>query len=81
MEHSVLEDPISEAVCVVADTERWQVDVCTSMREQPKRLSASHLVTQMVETVIHLTKLKMSSEFVSTCISCCNKHNCQVCEV
>lgn len=65
VEHSVLEDPISEAVCVLADTERWTVNVCSSMSKQPKPLKASHLVSNMVETVSSLSKLKMSSEFVS----------------
>ena len=65
VEHSVLEDRISEAVCIVADTERWSVNVSSSMREQPKPLSASHLVINMVEAVSSLSKLKMSPEFVS----------------
>ena len=65
VEHSVLEDRISEAVCIVADTERWSVNICSSMREQPKQLSASHLVINMVETVTNLSKLRMSPEFVS----------------
>lgn len=63
--HSVLDDRISEAVCVVADTERWSVSLCSSMREQPKPLAASHLVMAMVETVSNLAKLRMSPEFVS----------------
>ncbi|XP_067928146.1 folliculin-interacting protein 1-like [Watersipora subatra] len=64
VEHSVLEDRISEAVCIVADTERWSVNVSSSMREQPKPLSASHLVINMVEAVSSLSKLKMSPEFI-----------------
>ena len=63
--HSVLEDRINEAVCVVADTERWCINVCSSKREQPKPLAASDLVKSMVEATYTLAKLKMSPELVS----------------
>jgi len=62
--HSVLEDRINEAVCVVADTERWCINICSSKREQPKPLAASDLVKNMVEATNTLAKLKMSPELI-----------------
>ncbi|XP_041364707.1 folliculin-interacting protein 1-like isoform X2 [Gigantopelta aegis] len=67
-QYSVLDEPIAEAVCVVADTDTWSVDVANSNlleRSPSGRMSwtTSQLVCNLVESVLDLCKLKMSPEF------------------
>ncbi|KAL5019218.1 hypothetical protein ScPMuIL_004940 [Solemya velum] len=68
LQHSVLDEPISEAVCIVADTDKWTVEVA-STQHLDKSLNgtqpcvASQLVFGLLESVLDLWKLKMSPEF------------------
>lgn len=63
--HSVLDEPIAEAVCIVADTDTCTVRVHSSqhMDEEPSPCVASHLIIELLESVISMSKLKMSPEF------------------
>lgn len=65
VQHSILDEPISEAVCIVADTDNWSVNIASSchLDKCPLPCSASRLVCDMVESVSELWKLKMSPEF------------------
>jgi len=65
---SVIDEPISEAACIVADTDKWKVQVHSCQYAVPDRIQkqdilASQFVLNMVGSVRHLHKLKMSSEF------------------
>ncbi|XP_061192634.1 folliculin-interacting protein 1-like [Saccostrea echinata] len=66
-QHSVLDEPITEAVFIVADTDKWSVDITSSKSpDQPPKVSrvvASQLVCNMMDAVQQLHRLKMSSEF------------------
>ncbi|KAJ8319420.1 hypothetical protein KUTeg_004511 [Tegillarca granosa] len=68
IQHSVLDEPIGEAVCVIADTDNWTVNVASSrlIDKQPsstQQVVASQLVLNLTEAVLQLWKLKMSPEF------------------
>lgn len=69
IQHSVLDEPIGEAVCIIADTDQWCVNVASSRDvDKPfepltKPVIASQLVCNLMEGVLQLCKLKMSSEF------------------
>ncbi|XP_059167121.1 folliculin-interacting protein 2-like isoform X2 [Physella acuta] len=68
VKHSILDEPIDEAVCVIADTDHWTVEVASSkvMGMSPSGCTpwtASKLVADMIESVVEISKLKMSAEF------------------
>ncbi|XP_014777165.1 folliculin-interacting protein 1 isoform X1 [Octopus bimaculoides] len=65
VQHSILDEPITEAVCILANTDEWNVSIASSCRidKSPIPCSASRLVCDMVESVSDLWKLKMSPEF------------------
>lgn len=68
IQHSVLDEPIGEAVCVIADTDKWTVNVASSrlIDKHPtstQQVVASQLVLNLTESVLQLWKLKMSPEF------------------
>ncbi|GAB1598979.1 folliculin-interacting protein 1-like isoform X2 [Argonauta hians] len=65
VQHSILDEPITEAVCILANTDEWSVSIASSCRidKCPVPCSASRLVCDMVESVSDLWKLKMSPEF------------------
>ncbi|CAG5117099.1 unnamed protein product, partial [Candidula unifasciata] len=66
--HSVLDEPIDEAVCVIADTDSWTVEVASSkvLGMSPSGCTtwtSSQLVADLIESVVEISKLKMSAEF------------------
>ncbi|KAK3595116.1 hypothetical protein CHS0354_002368 [Potamilus streckersoni] len=69
IQHSVLDEPIAEAVCIIADTDLWSVNLYSSRHElsgkgqQPQKCVASPIVSNLIESVLQLWKLKMSPEF------------------
>ncbi|XP_013084191.2 folliculin-interacting protein 2-like isoform X1 [Biomphalaria glabrata] len=68
VKHSVLDEPIDEAVCVIANTDTWTVEVVSSkmLNTSPSACTtwtSSQLVADMIESVVEISKLKMSSEF------------------
>ncbi|XP_063443784.1 folliculin-interacting protein 2-like isoform X2 [Mytilus trossulus] len=65
VQHSVLDETISEAVGIVADTDKWTVEINSSLfpEKSPQPVVASQLVCNLIEAVLQLWKLKMSPEF------------------
>ncbi|XP_053385365.1 folliculin-interacting protein 2-like isoform X2 [Mercenaria mercenaria] len=68
LQYSVLDEPIGEAVCVVADTDNWSVNVYSSQHidkagSGPHTCVASQLISNCIESVVSMAKLKMSPEF------------------
>ncbi|KAH3869210.1 folliculin-interacting protein 1-like isoform X2 [Dreissena polymorpha] len=67
-QYSVLDEPIAEAVIVVADTDTCQVKVYSSQDMElpgkyPQDCLCSTLVTKLVESIVNMARLKMSPEF------------------
>ncbi|XP_018424899.1 PREDICTED: folliculin-interacting protein 2 [Nanorana parkeri] len=62
--HPVLDEPLAEAVCIVADTDRWNVQVVSSQKTivDNTKLGTDVLVSSQVcnllQTILHLYKLK-----------------------
>lgn len=69
-QHPVLDEPIAEAVCIVADTDRWTVQVVSSQRRamDPNKLGKEVLVSCLVSSLLQSThqlyKLNLSPNFV-----------------
>ncbi|XP_077596506.1 folliculin-interacting protein 1 isoform X2 [Stigmatopora nigra] len=69
VQHPVLDEPIAEAVCIVADTDKWTVQVASSQRRatDPGKLGKEVLVSSLVSGLLHSTqqlyKLNMSPNF------------------
>nr|XP_040038534.1 LOW QUALITY PROTEIN: folliculin-interacting protein 1 [Gasterosteus aculeatus aculeatus] len=67
--HPVLDEPIAEAVCIVADTDRWTVQVVSSQRRamDPNKLGKEVLVSCLVSSLLQSThqlyKLNLSPNF------------------
>lgn len=66
----MLDEPIAEAVCIVADTDKWTVQVASSQRRATDvgKLGKEVLVSSLVSGLLHSTqqlyKLNMSPNFV-----------------
>uniref|UniRef100_A0A8C3A8X4 Folliculin interacting protein 1 n=1 Tax=Cyclopterus lumpus TaxID=8103 RepID=A0A8C3A8X4_CYCLU len=69
VQHPVLDEPIAEAVCIVADTDRWTVQVASSQRRAPdatklgKEVLVSSLVSSLLQSTHQLYKLNLSPNF------------------
>ncbi|CAI9621674.1 unnamed protein product, partial [Staurois parvus] len=67
--HPVLDEPLAEAVCIVADTDRWSVQVVSSQKTtvDNTKLGTDVLVSSQVcnllQTILHLYKLKTPPVF------------------
>ena len=66
LQHPVLDEPIAEAVCIIADTDKWSVQVATSQRKavDGTKLGQEVLVSSQVSS-LHASAL---SETSPTCI-------------
>ncbi|KAJ8022606.1 Folliculin-interacting protein 1 [Holothuria leucospilota] len=72
-EHSVLDEPTAEAVCIIANTDKWTVDLVSSERyhsntDKPlgQEVATSHMVQTLLESVqalAHETGRKMETDF------------------
>ncbi|CAH1246397.1 FNIP2 [Branchiostoma lanceolatum] len=63
---SILDEPIAEAVCIVADTDRWTVQLYSSQKRGDKPAAdvmGSSQVSGILQSVANLHKLKMPAEF------------------
>ncbi|XP_073470500.1 folliculin-interacting protein 2-like [Aquarana catesbeiana] len=62
--HPVLDEPLAEAVCIVADTDRWSVQVASSQKTTVDNTKlgtdvlVSNQVCNLLQTILHLYKLK-----------------------
>lgn len=70
MQHPVLDEPIAEAVCIVADTDKWSVQVASSQRRPSDKLGqevlVSNLVSNLLQSTYQLYRLNLSPNFVSS---------------
>ncbi|XP_054610975.1 folliculin-interacting protein 1 isoform X2 [Dunckerocampus dactyliophorus] len=69
VQHPVLDEPIAEAVCIVADTDKWTVQVASSQRRSTdaaklgKEVLVSSLVSNLLQSTQQLFRLNMSPNF------------------
>lgn len=70
VQHPVLDEPIAEAVCIIADTDKWTVQVASSQRRATdinklgKEVLVSNLVSSLLQSTYQLHKLNLSPNFV-----------------
>ncbi|XP_037604195.1 folliculin-interacting protein 1 isoform X2 [Sebastes umbrosus] len=69
VQHPVLDEPIAEAVCIIADTDKWTVQVASSQRRATdvnklgKEVLVSGLVSNLLQSTQQLYKLNLSPNF------------------
>ncbi|XP_042663840.1 folliculin-interacting protein 2 isoform X3 [Tyto alba] len=69
MHHPVLDEPIAEAVCIIADTDKWNVQVATSQRKLMdnmklgKDVLVSSQVSSLLQSILQLYKLNVPADF------------------
>ncbi|XP_041863535.1 folliculin-interacting protein 1 isoform X2 [Melanotaenia boesemani] len=69
VQHPVLDEPIAEAVCIIADTDKWTVQVASSQRRATdvnklgKEVLVSNLVSSLLQSTHQLYKLNLSPNF------------------
>ncbi|XP_056586762.1 folliculin-interacting protein 1 isoform X3 [Triplophysa dalaica] len=67
VQHPVLDEPIAEAVCIIADTEKWTVQVASSQRRSSDKLGkdvlVSNLVSNLLQSTYQLYRLNLSPNF------------------
>ncbi|XP_009675445.2 folliculin-interacting protein 2 isoform X1 [Struthio camelus] len=69
MHHPVLDEPIAEAVCIIADTDKWNVQVATSQRKMMdnmklgKDVLVSNQVSSLLQSILQLYKLNLPADF------------------
>ncbi|NXU02943.1 FNIP1 protein, partial [Buphagus erythrorhynchus] len=68
VQHPVLDEPIAEAVCIIADTDKWTVQVASSQRRMienklGKEVLVSNLVSNLLHSTLQLYKHNLSPNF------------------
>ncbi|XP_067848747.1 folliculin-interacting protein 2-like isoform X2 [Heptranchias perlo] len=69
VQHPVLDEPIAESVCIIADTDKWSVQVATSQRKVMdnnklgKEVLVSNLVSSLLQSILQLYKLQLPSDY------------------
>uniref|UniRef100_A0A4W5JXZ7 Folliculin interacting protein 1 n=1 Tax=Hucho hucho TaxID=62062 RepID=A0A4W5JXZ7_9TELE len=69
VQHPVLDEPIAEAVCIIADTDKWTVQVASSQRRATdnnklgKEVLVSSLVSSLLQSTQLLYKMNLSPNF------------------
>ncbi|KAG8523402.1 Folliculin-interacting protein 2 [Galemys pyrenaicus] len=69
--HPVLDEPIAEAVCIIADTDKWSVQVATSQRKVMDNMKlgqdvlVSSQVSSLLQSILQLYKLHLPADFGS----------------
>ncbi|XP_064879953.1 folliculin-interacting protein 1-like [Oncorhynchus nerka] len=69
VQHPVLDEPIAEAVCIIADTDKWTVQVASSQRRATdnnklgKEVLVSSLVSSLLQSTHLLYKMNLSPNF------------------
>ncbi|XP_006867985.1 PREDICTED: folliculin-interacting protein 2 [Chrysochloris asiatica] len=67
--HPVLDEPIAEAVCIIADTDKWSVQVATSQRKPVDNVKlgqdvlVSSQVSSLLQSILQLYKLHLPADF------------------
>lgn len=73
LQHPVLDEPIAEAVCIIADTDKWSVQVATSQRKAVdgmklgQEVLVSSQVSSLLQSILQLYRLHLPADFVSLC--------------
>ncbi|XP_058513407.1 folliculin-interacting protein 2 isoform X1 [Ochotona princeps] len=68
-QHPVLDEPIAEAVCIIADTDKWSVQVATSQRKVTDSMKlgqdvlVSSQVSALLQSILQLYKLHLPADF------------------
>ncbi|XP_069099481.1 folliculin-interacting protein 2 isoform X2 [Pleurodeles waltl] len=69
MNHPVLDEPVAETVCIIADTDKWTVQVATSQRRTMdsaklgKEVLVSSQVSSLLQSISQLYKLNLPAAF------------------
>ncbi|XP_078068011.1 folliculin-interacting protein 2-like isoform X2 [Mustelus asterias] len=68
VQHPVLDEPIAESVCIIADTDKWSVQVATSQRKVMdnklgKEVLVSNLVSSLLQSILQLYKLQLPPDY------------------
>uniref|UniRef100_A0A2K6GW14 Rap guanine nucleotide exchange factor 6 n=1 Tax=Propithecus coquereli TaxID=379532 RepID=A0A2K6GW14_PROCO len=68
VQHPVLDEPIAEAVCIIADMDKWTVQVASSQRRATdnklgKEVLVSSLVSNLLHSTLQLYKHNLSPNF------------------
>lgn len=67
VQHPVLDEPLAEAVCIIADTDKWSVQVASSQRRPSDKLGkevlVSNLVSNLLQSTYQLYRLNLSPNF------------------
>ncbi|XP_078533125.1 folliculin-interacting protein 2 isoform X2 [Lissotriton helveticus] len=69
MNHPVLDEPVAETVCIIADTDKWTVQVATSQRKTMdsgklgKEVLVSSQVSSLLQSISQLYKLNLPAAF------------------
>ncbi|KFQ96386.1 Folliculin-interacting protein 1, partial [Nipponia nippon] len=68
VQHPVLDEPIAEAVCIIADTDKWTVQVASSQRRMidnklGKEVLVSSLISNLLHSTLQLYKHNLSPNF------------------
>lgn len=68
VQHPVLDEPIAEAVCILADLDKWTVQVASSQRRATenklgKEVLVSSLVSNLLHSTLQLYKHQLSPNF------------------
>ncbi|XP_058271153.1 folliculin-interacting protein 1 isoform X2 [Hemibagrus wyckioides] len=68
VQQPVLDEPVAEAVCIIADTDRWTVQVASSQRPSTenklgKDVLVSNLVSSLLQSTYQLYRLNLSPNF------------------
>lgn len=80
LQHPVLDEPIAEAVCIIADTDKWTVQVATSQRKVTDTMKlgqdvlVSSQVSSLLQSILQLYKLHLPADFVSVWSSVINNY-------
>ncbi|XP_074849219.1 folliculin-interacting protein 2 isoform X2 [Carettochelys insculpta] len=67
--HPVLDEPIAEAACIIADMDKWNVQVATSQRKMMdnvklgKDVLVSSQVSSLLQSILQLYKLNLPADF------------------
>lgn len=69
MNHPVLDEPVAETVCIIANTDKWTVQVATSQRKTidsaklGKEVLVSSQVSSLLQSISQLYKLNLPAAF------------------
>ncbi|XP_038648237.1 folliculin-interacting protein 2-like isoform X2 [Scyliorhinus canicula] len=68
VQHPVFDEPIAESICIIADTDKWSVQVATSHRKMMdnklgKEVLVSNLVSSLLQSILQLYKLQLPPDY------------------